>query len=131
MNDTSVNEVRKEIVNPQPSDSEQFNFMIQLLVEGYLKRKGQMSMSEALKQEGLEDKPGVIYGYHIEFVQMLMIEELNTLGIDLIGEVKKTGAEYVLGKLSDIEKKYLTNKINNMSGVINVVIERQKNKAKQ
>lgn len=127
MNDTNIETAsleRDKVVTSKMSDNEQFNGMIQVLVDGYLRRKKQNTMPSLLKAEGLEDKPGLIYGYHLEFVQMLIQEELGILGIDLPTEVKKSGEEFQVGKLSALEKKYLTNKINNLIGIVIEVNDR-------
>ncbi len=128
MNGTNVenlNSDRSEVVTNKLSDNEQFNFIIQLLVDGYLKRKKQKSMAELLKEEGLEDRPGLIYGYHLEFIQLLIQEELGVFKVDLPTAVKESGEEFQVGKLSDLEKKYLTNKVNNTIGLLGVVRERE------
>ena len=110
------------------SDSNRVNFLIQMLVDGYLRRKEMSSMDELLKTEGIENKDGVIYGYHIEFVQLLIQEELSILGIDLQTVVEKNGSKFVAGQLSDFEKKYFTNKINNLIGVLDIVKEKIRSK---
>lgn len=126
MNGTNIENIsfEKDVKENRISSSEQFNGMIQILVDGYLRRKKQKTMPELLKEDGIEDKPGQIYGYHLKFVQLLIQEELGYFGIDLPTEVKKSGEEFQVGKLSTIERKYLTNKINNLIGIVIEVNDR-------
>ena len=107
------------------SDTEKFNWFIQLLVAGYLKRKKMPPMSVILEKSNLENKPGVIYGCHIEYVQILMTEELSLIDKNLKEEIKKNNEEFKVGQLSNYEKKYLTNKIENLMGVVEVIFEKE------
>ncbi len=99
------------------------NLVIQFLVDGYLRRKEQPSMKSLLNAENLNDEPGLIYNYHIAILQMMIKEELEMIGLDIINEIAKTGEKYELGNLSSLEIKYLNNKLENVVGLlINVII---------
>lgn len=111
-----------EVLN---GNTEQFNIILQLIVDGYLFSKKQPSMSSILKTENLEDKPGVLYRSHISFLQLLIQDELNVIGINLQGEVEKNGEKFEVGKLSNFEKRYLTNKVNTLIGILKIFKDRE------
>lgn len=100
------------------------NLIIQFLVDGYLRRKEQPSMKSLLNAENLNDEPGLIYNYHIAILQMMIKEELEMIGLDIINEIAKTGEKYELGNLSSLEIKYLNNKLENVVGLLDVVREK-------
>ena len=121
-----------EQINNMENKTQEYNFpedkniniIIQYIVEGYLKRKQGTSMRELLQSEGIEDKAGVIYNYHIAFLQCMIAEELLTIGVNVAEEVLKRGEQYQLGKLSEFESPYVDNIIANTAGLIEVIKEK-------
>lgn len=106
------------------SQEKNTNLVLQFMVDGYLRRKEQPSMKELLAADNIEDKPGVVYNYHISFIQMMIAEELLLVGINLSDEVNKTGEKFELGTLSNYEIKYLNNKLENVVGLIDIIREK-------
>lgn len=106
------------------SQEKNTNLVLQFMVDGYLRRKEQPSMKELLAADGFEDKPGVIYNYHVSLIQTMIAEELLLVGINLSDEVNKTGEKFELGVLSNYEVKYINNKLENVVGLIDVIRER-------
>jgi len=119
-----VSEIENKNQEYNYSNDKNVNFIIQLIVDGYLKTNNQKSMKELLKMDNIEEEKGVIYNYHIIFLQTMFIEELKILNIDLQEEVKKNGEEFEFGKLSKFETSYLENKLKNVSGLIEIITER-------
>lgn len=119
---------KKNIVINETDMNFKFNSMVQLLLEGFLKKKKLPDLKTSLNKANLEYKPGLLYVFHIELVQLMLQEELFLLGINLKDEVEKSGEKFQNGKLSELEKKYLTNKVNNLSGVMLFIQEKENNK---
>lgn len=119
-----INEMPNKLNENNYSNEKNINLIIQFMVDGYLKSKGQPLMKELLNELGIEDKAGVIYDYHIAFIQSMLNEELSKLNVNLDVEIYKTGEKFELGKLSSLEKSYLEEKINNAVGLIEVIKEK-------
>ncbi len=110
------------------SNDKSINLVIQFMVDGYLKRNEQPSMKELLAADNIEDKPGVVLNYHIAFIQAMILEELAIVGLDLTQEIQKNGEKFEWGNLSQYESKYLSNKMENVVGLVDVIREKLTNK---
>ena len=97
---------------------ESINIIIQLMVEAYLKSKGEQSMNELLKSKNIENVPGKLYNYHIAILQTMINEELLYFGTDLQTEVVKRGFTFQLGELSEFEKKFIVDRVSMESNLI-------------
>ena len=106
-----INTLENAVQIKENLGNEDYNLLIQFLVESYLKTKDEPSMNSFLNSIGIENKQGVIYNYHIYTLQIMLSEELNILGIDLIELLKEKGYEFTPGKLSDLEMKMIGNKL--------------------
>lgn len=119
-----INNLENKTVEYNFSKERSTNLVLQFLVDGYLRRKEQSSMKELLSADGFVDQPGVLYNYHIAFLQMMISEELQILGLNLEEEISKTGEKFELGTLSSLETKYLNNKLENVVGLMDVIREK-------
>lgn len=106
----------------------EFNNVVQLLIDGYLLRKNQPKMADILKSQNKTEEFGVLTEEHIKFLQQMIQEEAAALSINISEEVRKSGATYELGKLSNIEKQYLYILVDNLLGALDIVRQRQEKK---
>ena len=68
-----MNESNNQISN-EKNENIKFNSLVQLLLEGFLKKKKQPDLKTTLQKANLEYKPGLLYGFHIELVQLILHE---------------------------------------------------------
>lgn len=125
------NSIDKSVVSQGLSADEQKNIILQVIVDGYLKKSGREPMEVTLNSKGLESRPGLLYGYHIEMLQIMIQEDLKLLGLDLPTEVSKAGEEFIVGKLTAFETKIVLNFADSVIGILDVVRERQLKRAQE
>lgn len=107
----------------------QFNSIVQLLIDGYLRKKDKPKMADIMKSQNKEEQKGVLTEEHIKLIQQMIQEEASAIGVNVSDEVRKSGEEYVSGKLSNVERQYLYILVDDMLGVLDVINERQTAKA--
>lgn len=98
-----------------------YSIVAQIIVDSYLQYKDGITMKSFLEEKGLENKPGLIYDYHLVMLQNMFDEEFNVLGTSLKAEIERTGGEFVPAKLSDFEVKLLANRVVFSSNLMNVI----------
>ena len=125
MNDLGVNVGFNNDVEAQM----QFNSIVQLLIDGYLRKKDKPKMADIMKSQNKEEQKGVLTEEHIKLIQQMIQEEASAIGVNVSEEVRKSGEEYVSGKLSNVERQYLYILVDDMLGVLDVINERQTAKA--
>lgn len=98
-------------INDQDLVGKGFNITIQFLAESYLKLKQAKSINQTLKELNIPNEPGKLYNIHIASLQIMLNEELLNIGLELSELVNKSGEQFKLGELSDLEKKILLTRI--------------------
>lgn len=121
MNDLGVNVVFNNDVEAQM----QFNSIVQLLIDGYLRKKDKPKMADIMKSQNKVEEKGVLTEEHVKLIQQMIQEEASAVGVNISDEVRKSGAEYIPGKLSNIERQFLYILVDNMLGVLDIVREKQ------
>ena len=121
MNDLGVNVGFKNDVEAQM----QFNSIVQLLIDGYLRKKDKPKMADIMKSQNKVEEKGVLTEEHVKLIQQMIQEEASAVGVNISDEVRKSGAEYIPGKLSNIERQFLYILVDNMLGVLDIVREKQ------
>ena len=113
MNDLGVNVGFNNDVEAQM----QFNSIVQLLIDGYLRKKDKPKMADIMKSQNKVEEKGVLTEEHVKLIQQMIQEEASAVGVNISDEVRKSGAEYIPGKLSNIERQFLYIGGDNMLGV--------------
>ena len=121
MNDLGVNVGFNNDVEAQM----QFNSIVQLLIDGYLRKKDKPKMADIMKSQNKVEEKGVLTEEHVKLIQQMIQEEASAVGENISDEVRKSGAEYIPGKLSNIERQFLYILVDNMLGVLDIVREKQ------
>ncbi len=121
MNDLGVNVGFNNDVEAQM----QFNSIVQLLIDGYLRKKDKPKMADIMKSQNKVEEKGVLTEEHVKLIQQMIQEEASAVGVNISDEVRKSGAEYIPGKLSNIERQFLYILVDNMLGVLDIVREKQ------
>ena len=121
MNDLGVNVGFNNDVETQM----QFNSIVQLLIDGYLRKKDKPKMADIMKSQNKVEEKGVLTEEHVKLIQQMIQEEASAVGVNISDEVRKSGAEYIPGKLSNIERQFLYILVDNMLGVLDIVREKQ------
>lgn len=103
----------------------QFNSIVQLLIDGYLRKKDKPKMADIMKSQNKVEEKGVLTEEHVKLIQQMIQEEASAVGVNISDEVRKSGAEYIPGKLSNIERQFLYILVDNMLGVLDIVREKQ------
>ena len=98
-------------VNDQDLIGKGFNITIQFLAESYLKLKQAKSINQTLKELNIPNEAGKLYNIHLASLQIMLNEELLNIGIELSDLVNKSGEQFKLGELSELEKKILLTRI--------------------
>lgn len=111
---------KSELGNTREIDKN-YSIIAQIIVDSYLQFKDGITMKEFLEKKGLENKPGLIYDYHVVMLQTMFDDEYKLLGTDLATEILKNGEEFISGKLSNFENKLLANKVIFTTNVMNVL----------
>ena len=121
MNDLGVNVGFNNDVEAQM----QFNSIVQLLIDGYLRKKDKPKMADIMKSQNKVEEKGVLTEEHVKLIQQMIQEVASAVGVNISDEVRKSGAEYIPGKLSNIERQFLYILVDNMLGVLDIVREKQ------
>ena len=121
MNDLGVNVGFNNDVEAQM----QFNSIVQLLIDGYLRKKDKPKMADIMKSQNKVEEKGVLTEEHVKLIQQMIQEEASAVGVNISDEVRKSGAEYIPGKLSNIERQFLYILVDNMLGELDIVREKQ------
>ena len=121
MNDLGVNVGFNNDVEAQM----QFNSIVQLLIDGYLRKKDKPKMADIMKSQNKVEEKGVLTEEHVKLIQQMIQEEASAVGVNISDEVRKSGAEYIPGKLFNIERQFLYILVDNMLGVLDIVREKQ------
>ena len=121
MNDLGVNVGFNNDVEAQM----QFNSIVQLLIDGYLRKKDKPKMADIMKSQNKVEEKGVLTEEHVKLIQQMIQEEASAVGVNISDEVRKSGAEYIPGKLSNIERQFLYILVDNMLGALDIVREKQ------
>lgn len=121
MNDLGVNVGFNNDVEAQM----QFNSIVQLLIDGYLRKKDKPKMGDIMKSQNKVEEKGVLTEEHVKLIQQMIQEEASAVGVNISDEVRKSGAEYIPGKLSNIERQFLYILVDNILGVLDIVREKQ------
>jgi len=101
--------------------------LLQMLAEGYAKKSGKDLVNDAFSNHNVEKLNGVLYDTHVKILQVMLKEECDILGVDIVSEVNKSGETYQEGVFSTLEKKLINNKITNILLLLNEVeIKRNK-----
>lgn len=100
------------------STNEKINELLKLYVDAYLGRKNIIDSTTDLKNYGVDNEKGKIYANQVLTLQAIIQEELAVFGLDLAKLLEQRGVKFVPGTLSELEKAYINNKVNNILALL-------------
>jgi len=103
------------------------NELLKIYADSFLARNNIMDSDTDLKNKGVIQEKGVLYGNQIFTLQNIIQEELKILGLDLVEVLKSKGIEFKTGELSDIEHKLINFKVNNIMSFVDKYEEKKRN----
>ena len=68
----------------------QFNSIVQLLIDGYLRKKDKPKMADIMKSQNKEEQKGVLTEEHIKLIQQMIQETYDSLLEDNKGDEGNT-----------------------------------------
>lgn len=103
------------------------NELLKIYADSFLKRNNIMDSATDLKNKGIIEEKGVLYGNQIFALQNIIQEELKIFGLDLVEILKSKDIDFKAGELSEIEHKYINFKVNNIISFMELYEEKKNN----
>lgn len=104
------------------SEEQKSNYMLQRMIEDYLKKLNLPSMAKVFEKTGEKEEAGVLTKTHVRLLQCMVKDYYLAIGSNFDESVKSRGITIVDGTLSDLEQECVDKLLTDYCKAVNIAL---------